>query len=170
MKTAILVGFLFCNHIFVSAQDPEFPKNEFIMHLRAHSGMITSFHSLPDLYVGGLQLVPQWTVVENHLRVGVVAGGFYAVKKLQGLAGPTISIKLKTFEVKSFGSGGNVNLSLDHLWGTKQERLLGAGINVDILNFIVPGISVHRDYNLNTWWLQGSLAFRVSKVKKIPHP
>ena len=50
-------------------QDPEFPKNEFIMQLRLHNGMVTDFHSAPDLYVGGLQLVPQWTVVENLLRI-----------------------------------------------------------------------------------------------------
>jgi len=38
------------------------------------------------------------------------------------------------------------------------------------LNLFVTGISVHRDYNLNSWWIQGTVAFRISKVKKIPHP
>ena len=168
MKTTIVTSCLLCLSIFVAAQ--EFPKNEFIMHMRLHNGMITNFHLSPDLYVGGLQLIPQWTVVENHLRIGAVVGGFYAAKKLQALAGPTISLKLKTFSLKNLGSGGNINLSLDHLWGTDQERLLGCGVNVDMLNLIVPGISIHRDYNLNSWWIQGTIAFRISKVKKIPHP
>ena len=114
MKIFISTLCLLCSSIVVTAQDPEFPKNEFIMHLRLHNGMVTDFHSSSDLYVGGLQLVPQWTVVENVLRVGVVVGGFYTNKKLQALAGPTVSIKLKTFPLKNFGSGGNVNLSLDH--------------------------------------------------------
>jgi hypothetical protein len=170
MKILLPILCLLCSTLVATAQDPEFPKNEFIMHLRLHNGMVTDFHSAPDLYVGGLQLVPQWTVVENLLRVGVVAGGFYTNKKLQGLVGPTVSIKLKTFSLKGFGSGGNINLSLDHWWGTDQQRLLGGAINVDLLNFFVPGISVHRDYNLNTWWIQGTVAFRISKVKQISHP
>jgi hypothetical protein len=170
MKAALLSAGLLCLHIIVQAQDPEFPKKEFIMHLRMHSGMVTNFKSSPDLYVGGLQLVPQFTIVENRLRAGIIAGGFCTNKKIQALAGPTISIKLKTFELKNFGSGGNVNLSLDHLWGTGKQRLFGGGLNVDLLNFIVLGASLHRDYNLNKWWLQGNIGFRISKVKKIPHP
>src|SRR5215831_8067330 len=96
MKILLLFFCLLFYSITATAQDPEFPKKEFIMHLPMHNGMVTDFHSSPDLYVGGLQLVPQWTVVENLLRVGAVAGGFYTNKKLQGLFGPTVSIKLKT--------------------------------------------------------------------------
>jgi len=57
MKTFMSALCLLCSSIVVSAQDPEFPKNEFIMHVRLHNGMVTDFHSSPDLYVGGLQLV-----------------------------------------------------------------------------------------------------------------
>lgn len=170
MKVSLLTTVLLCLHIIVQAQDPEFPKKEFIMHLRVHNGMVTSFKSSPDLYVGGLQLVPQFTVIENRLRTGIIAGGFYTGKKLQALIGPTVSFKLKTLSLKNFGSGGNVNLSIDHLWGTGKQRLIGGGLNIDLLNFIVTGASIHRDYNLNNWWLQGTIGFRISKVKKIPHP
>ncbi len=170
MKSALVASAILFIAISSSAQDPEFPKNEFIMHLRVHSGLVTNFTSSPDLYVGGVQLVPQFTVVENRLRLGVIAGGFYTAKKLQGLAGPTVSIKLITIPLKNFGSAGNVNLSFDHLWGTGHQRLLGGSLNVDLLNFIVVGASLHRDYNLNSWWLQSTLAFRISKVKQIPHP
>lgn len=170
MKTAFLVGWFLASISIAAAQDPEFPKEEFIMHLRLHNGMVTGFKSSPDLYVGGLQLIPQWTVVENYLRLGLVAGGFYTDKKLQGAIGPTVSLKLKTIALKNFGSGGNINLSLDHLWGTQRQRLLGGGLNVDMLNFIVAGVSLHRDYHLNNWWLQGTMAFRISKVKKPLHP
>lgn len=89
---------------------------------------------------------------------------------MQGLAGPTVSIKIKTIALKNFGSGGNINLSMDHLWGTNNQRLFGGGLNLELLNLLVVGTSIHRDYNNNNWWLQGSIAFRISKVKAIPHP
>ena len=168
MKIIFVACGLLCMSVMAFSQ--EFPKNEFIMHLRLHNGMVTNFKSAPDLYVGGLQLIPQYTVVENVLRVGVIAGGFYTGKKLQGEVGPTVSFKLKTIALKSFGSGGNINLSLDHLWGTEQQRLLGGGLNIDLLNFIIIGVSAHRDYSLNNWWLQASIGARISKVKKPIHP
>jgi hypothetical protein len=170
MRTILLAGLLLCMYGVGMTQDPEFPKNEFIMHVKMHNGMVTSFKSSPDLYVGGLQLVPQFTVVANRLRLGVIADGYYTGKKLQAAAGPTLSLKLKTIELKKFGSGGNINLSLDHLWGTQQQRLFGGGVNIDLLNFIVAGITLHRDYHLNNWWVQGSFGFRISKVKQPPHP
>jgi hypothetical protein len=169
MRTMLLGVLLLCFVKQGITQDPEFPKNEFIMHLKMHNGMVTNFTSSPDVYVGGLQLVPQFSVVANRLRVGLIADAYYTGKKLQAAAGPTISFKLKTFEVKKFGSGGNINLSLDHLWGTQQQRLFGGGLNIDLLNFIVVGLNLHRDYNLNSWWVQGSFGFRISKVKQ-PKP
>jgi hypothetical protein len=169
MKAILYLICVFCACNIACAQDPEFPKKEFIMHLRLHNGMVTNFKSTPDLYVGGLQIIPQWTVVENHLRLGIVAGGFYSGKKLQGLIGPTVSLKLKSLS-NSLGSLGNINLSLDHWWGTKKQHLFGGSFNFDLLNKMVAGISLHRDYHLNNWWLQGSVAFRISKVKQPPHP
>jgi hypothetical protein len=172
MRITILVMGLLCISVSAFTQnDPEFPKKEFIMHLKLHNGLVTNFHStLPDIYVGGVQLTPQFTVIENHLRLGLVADGYYTDKKLQAAIGPTVSLKIKTFALKSLGSGGNINLSFDHLWGTQKQRLLGGGINIDLLNLIVAGISLHRDYNLNSWWLQSSFGFRISKVKQPPHP
>jgi hypothetical protein len=166
----LLDGWILLSAFFVNAQDPEFPKHEFIMHLRLHSGLITDFTASPDLFAGGMQLVSQFTVVENHLRIGLIAGGFYSNKQLQGAIGPTLSLKLKSITIKNMGSGGNINLSMDHLWGTGNQRLVGGGLNVDLLNKIVIGTSLHRDYKNNNWWLQGAIAFRISKVKSIPHP
>lgn len=169
MKTVliVLVFFISLNSL---AQDPEFPRDEFIMHLRLHSGMVTRFNSTPELFTGGVQLVPQFTVVKNFLRVGAVADVFYTNKKLQGATGITASMKLKTISLKNLGSGGNINLSLDHLWGTGKQRLYGGGINIDLLNKLVVGASLHRDYNLKTWWIQSSVAFRISKLKQIVQP
>ena len=163
---------LLCMLPFItSAQsDPEFPK-EFIMHLKFHNGMVTNFKgNAPDMYVGGLQLIPQYTLVEHVLRGGAIADVYYTGKKIQAAFGPTISFKLKTLRAAPFGSAGNIHLSIDHLWGTGKERLIGGAINADIGNKLVLGLSVHRDYNLNTWWLQNTLALRISKIKKTPEP
>lgn len=172
MKRAVLAVVLSFGCLLSQAQtqDPEFPK-EFIMHVRAHSGLVTNFKgSAPDLFTGGLQLVPQLTVVENRIRMGVVAGAVYTNKKLGGLFGPTASLKLTNLSLKGFGTAGNLHLTIDHLWGTGKQKLTGGGIYADLLNKIVIGLDMHRDYNLNSWWLQGSLAFRISKVKKIQNP
>lgn len=151
----------------IAQKDTEFPK-EFIMHLKLHNGMVTNFTSAPDPYVGGIQLIPQYTFVKNLLRGGVVLDAYYTGKKMQAAAGPTVSLKLKSFNAKPFGGAGNIHINLDHLWGTNKERLFGGGINADLINKIVIGFSAHRDYNLNTWWFQNSISVRISKIKKLP--
>jgi hypothetical protein len=163
----MLCPILFCCFAINAAaqQDVEFPK-EFIMHLKLHNGMVTNFTHAPDQYVGGIQLVPQYTLVVNKIRGGIVADAYYTGKKMGAAFGPTVSFKLKSIKAGLFGGAGNIHLDIDHLWGTNKERLFGGGINADILNRIVIGFSAHRDYNLNTWWLQNTVAFRISKLKK----
>src|SRR5215208_3831596 len=124
--------------------DTEFPKG-FIMHAKLHNGMITNFSSFPDLYVGGIQLVPQFTVIEHKLRMGAVAGMFYANKKVQAAFGPIASFKLKTINAGVFGSAANIHLSLEHLWGTDEQKLIGLGLNIDLLNKLIIGFTAHRD-------------------------
>lgn len=151
--------------------DTEFPKG-FIMYAKLHTGMITDFTSHPDLYVGGLQLAPQITVVPHLLRAGAILGGFYTGKKIQGEFGPSLSVKIKSFNTKlegaPVGSLANINLIIDHLWGTENQRLLGGGIILDAGNIITFGITAHRDYMLNTWWFQSEIGIRISKKHKNP--
>jgi hypothetical protein len=80
--------------------------------------------------------------------------------------GPTISYKIIEFKGGHFGSLGNLHISLDHLWGTDKQRLVGGGINLDLLNKLVVSLSAHRDYKLSNWWIQSGIAFRISKVKQ----
>ncbi len=159
----ILLTFLLSSSLF--AQDTEFPRG-FIMHLKLHTGMVTTLNTAPDLFVGGFQLVPEVTAIEHLMRVGVIADGFYTGKKIQGAIGPTLSLKLKTFKAGFFGSAGNIHLIANHLWGTSKERLVGGGLVADVLNKITIGITAHRDYNLDTWWFQSELGFRISKAQK----
>ncbi len=151
-------------------KDPEFPK-EFIMHVRLHGGMVTNFHQFsPDQFTGGIQLIPQYTFLVHTMRGGIIADAFYTGKKLQAAFGPTVSLKLKTITAGPLGSAANIHLSVDYLLGTQQERLIGGGINADVLNWIVIGVSAHRDYHLNTWWFQNTVAVRISKLKKKKNP
>ena len=157
---------------FCHAQtDTEFPKG-FIMYAKLHSGMITDLTSNPDLYVGGLQLAPQITVVPHLLRAGAILGSFYADKKIQGEFGPSLSVKIKTFNAQlqgaPVGSLANINLIIDHLWGTGRQHLLGGGIILDAGNLVTFGITAHRDYMLNNWWFQSEIAIRISKKHKNP--
>ncbi len=150
-------------------QDTEFTRG-FIFHAKLHSGMISNFHRGADLYVGGVQLVPQVTIVPGKLRGGVIAGAFYAAKNFEGQFGPTISVKLKTINAGPFGSAANIHLTGDHIWGTGKQKLTGGGIHVDLLNKLVLGITAHKDYEFHTWWLQSSLGLRLSRIKKTSEP
>lgn len=172
LRSLILLPFLLGLHSISYAQsDPEFPKG-FIMYGKLHSGMVTNFTSAPDLYTGGFQLAPQVTVVPHLLRVGIIAGAFYTNKKINGEFGPSLSLKLKTLHARlqgeQVGSFGNINLLIDHLWGTGKQRLLGGGIIFDAGNLITVGLTGHRDYNLKTWWFQTEVGIRLSKKKKKP--
>lgn len=149
--------------------DPEFKKG-FILHLELQNGMQTNFKSGNDLFVGGIHLAPQWTLAPSVMRAGLRAGLFYNEQKIQTVLGPTISIKLKSFNASVFGTSGNINLSIDHLWGSNKQRLLGGGINLDLLNKIVLGPQLHRDYNRNNWWIQFKAGYRISRLKKTKEP
>lgn len=149
--------------------DPEFPKG-FIMYAKLHNGVVTSFDDSPDLYTGGIQLVPMITVAEHLLRAGLIADGFYTAKKWQGAFGPTLAVKLKTFSAGAFGSAANLNLSVNYLWGTGQQKLIGGAINFDLLNILQLSVFADKDYNLNNWWFQTSIGFRISKKKVNKEP
>lgn len=170
-QTILLTVLLFFSSLMVSAQGnadtSEFPR-EFIMHLKLHNGMVTNFTDAPDIYVGGIQLVPQYTIVPGKIRGGIIVDGYFSNKEFEAAVGPTLSFKLKTINLKPFGTGGNIHINIDHLWGTNKERLLGGGINIDIANKIILGLTAHRDYNLNTWWFQNTLGIRISQGRKLP--
>ncbi|RYY50335.1 MAG: hypothetical protein EOO06_04235 [Chitinophagaceae bacterium] len=168
-KCLMLLYGLFAITSAAAQNDPEFPGG-FVMHAKLHNGLITNFHSGVDLYTGGVQVIPQFGIIPQKLRAGVVAGAFYANKRLDGQFGPTLSVKLKTFNAGPFGSAANLHLSADHLWGTNKQKLVGGGVHVDLLNKLVLGLTAHRDYEYNNWWLQTALGLRISKVKKTREP
>lgn len=161
-KKIFLCAFFFS--AISSMAQTEFRK-EFIMHVKLSTGLISAPFA-PELFVGSVQLIPQYTIIPYKMRGGVVAAGFYSARKVHGLFGPTLSYKLIEFKGGFFGSIGNLHISADHLWGTARQRLAGGGVNLDLLNIVVVGLSVHRDYHFANWWVQSSLAYRISKIKK----
>jgi hypothetical protein len=167
-KPILFLSILFAQRCFAQT-DTEFPKG-FIMHAKLHNGMVSNFKAGADFYVGGIQLVPQFTVVKSKMRAGAVAGAFYSGKVLEGQFGLNTSVKLKTLKALVFGSAANVNLSAEHLWGTGKQKLIGGGINLDLLNLLVLSLTTHRDYEFKTWWLQTSIGIRISKKKKMREP
>ena len=146
-------------------KDPEFPKG-WVAYLQAHDGMITNFTTAPDLFVAGLSLAPQVTVVPGLLRIGATAGGIFANKKIDGILGPNLAVKLGTVNASMLGSILNLQLQIEHLWGTDQQKLLGAWFQSEIGQLVRIGFAVHRDYGLNTWWVQGGFGYNLLRKKK----
>ena len=144
--------------------DTEFRKG-WATYLKLDNGVISNFHSSPDLYVGGLQLNPQITVAEHKLRIGVTAGFVYTNKKIAGLFGPSVAFKLKSFNLKNLAGLANLQLIAEHNWGTEKQHLFGGGIGLELLQKAVLIFTTHRDYKLNTWWIQAHVGIRLKKDK-----
>jgi hypothetical protein len=159
---------LFCISLFFAAKaqkDPEFPKG-WVMYLQAHDGTVTNFRSAPDLFVAGLSLSPQMTIVPGLLRIGGTAGAVFNNKKAAGIFGPDLVVKLASVQANSLGSILNLQLQLEHLWGTGQQRLLGGLLQSEIGQLFRLGFSIHRDYGQNSWWFQGGIGYNLLRKKK----
>jgi hypothetical protein len=148
-----------------NADDTEFRKG-WATYLKLDNGLISNFHASPDLYVGGLQINPQLTVVEHKLRIGATAGVVYATKKIAGLFGPSVAFKLKSLNLNNLGGLANLQLIAEHNWGTEKQRLAGGGIGLELLQKAILVLTVHRDYNLNSWWLQTHVGIHLKKKKQ----
>ena len=142
----------------------EFPKG-WVMYLEAMQGAVTTFHSGPDLYAGNLQLSPQATLVPDYLRVSAIGGMAFYNKKIIGMYGAGLNLKLATVRFNPFGSLLNLQAQLQHLWGTKDQKLLGGGLKAELGQIILLGVSAHRDYGLRDWWLQAGIGFNLLRKK-----
>lgn len=168
-RMVLPVLLLFC--FTAQSQDPddtEFRRG-WATYLKLDNGVISNFRAAPDLYVGGLQLNPQITVVEHKLRIGATVGFVYANKNISGLFGPSVAFKLKSFNLKNLAGLANLQLVAEHNWGTDKQQLLGLGIGLELLQKAMLVFTTHRDYNLNSWWLQAHIGIRLKKNKnKVP--
>lgn len=164
----LLLAFLLCCHQNSGAQgnpdETEFRKG-WSTWLKLGNGVVTRFDNSPDLYVAGLQINPQVTVIEHRLRAGAGAGFAYTGKKFSGLIGPTFAYRLVSFEMKNIGGLANLHLAAEHNWGTEKQRLAGIGVGFEILQTALVALMTHRDYNLNQWWLQAHIGIKLGRTK-----
>ncbi len=170
MKTfkKIFLSLLVLGAGFANAQqqDTEFTKG-WLLNLKLVNGAVSNFKSTaPDIYMGGLSMNPQVTLVPGLVRLGANLGGVYANKKISGLFGPMATLKLAEFGTKNFGTLANMHLIAEANWGTHKQQTVGGGLGFEILSVAHIGITAQRDYKLNNWWLQSSIAIRLNKQKQ----
>ncbi len=164
-RMLILGCLLFCLH--AHSQDPndtEFRKG-WVTYLKLDNGVISNFHAAPDLYAGGLQLNPQYTIIQHKLRVGANAGFVYANKKFSGLIGPSLAFKIKSLNLGELAGLANLQLIGEHTWGTEEQKLAGLGIGLELLQKALLSFTAHRDYHLNSWCKQAHIGIRLNKDK-----
>jgi len=162
--------FIFCflfPCIYAFAQNPddtEFRKGS-VLYLKLDNGVVSNFQAAPDLFTCGILFNPQFTVVENKLRIGVNGGFAYTNKKINGLIGPAVVFKLKSLDFKKMAGLANLQLIAEHTWGSNRQRLIGGGIGLEVLQKALLLITVHRNYKLNNWWMQTHIGINLKKNK-----
>ena len=148
-----------------SQNDPEFPKG-FVAYISAQQGVTSSFSPAPDYYNAGAGLITMHTVVPGYLRL---AGGLelaYYKKQFSLLYGPRLAWKIKTIELKRFGSIANIQLQAEHLWGDDEQKMAGLFVLAEIIQKFSIHISGHRDYALGEWWLRAGVGFNILHKKR----
>ena len=136
------------------------------MYLEAQQGMSTTFDNAPDLYLFSLGISPEATIVPGHLRLGARAALLYAYKDISAVVGPKLAWKLKTFNLGQFGSLFNLQLQLEHLWGSDNQRLVGGGPVIEAGQILSFSLTAHRDYHFNYWWFRTGIGFNLLHKKK----
>lgn len=147
-----------------SDQDTEFTKG-YIFPVSINSGMITQFNNTPELFTGSLSINPQWTVVENLMRVGPSAGLAYGGNEVSGLFGVSVAIKVTTWD-NIMGSFANIYVQPNAQWGTEDQQLLGLALGIEVFKRIHIQLRCDRDYNLNNWQIQSGVAYNLFKTKE----
>jgi hypothetical protein len=170
-KILSLVLFFLSSLFICNAQDDEGFLPGFVSILDIHSGLATVPGSSLDIYVGGAQLSAQYTIVPGTIRAGLVAGGIYTNREVNGLFGINTDIKIATISLEdNFGVASNIFLSLQHLWGTSDQKLIGGGLGFEAFSLLTLKINVHRDYHFDSWWISTGIGIRINKVKEDDEP
>lgn len=149
----------------LAQNDPEFPKGT-VLYLSLQQGKTTTFNSSPELWVGGFGISPQFTVIPQRLRLGATGEFSYTNKQGSGLFGPRVALKVKTLKTEPLGSILNFQLQAEHLWGTRNQRLVGGSFTVEIFQLFSVHLSSHRDYKHDQWWFRGGIGVNVIHKKK----
>jgi hypothetical protein len=152
-----------------TAAAQEFPKG-WVFPLELGQGTNTAFDQTPDLYLGTLSFVPQYTLIKGRLRAGIAAGGAYTNKHIYGTGGPRLSLMLTDGPKVLHSTALNIQLVAEHLWGTKEQRLAGGGLSAEIGQLATLSLKALRDYHLSAWWLQFGLGINLFSPKPSDNP
>lgn len=157
-----------------SSNAQEFPKG-WVFPVELGQG----FRALPladPLYLASLHFAPSYTLVEGRLRIGGNLGAFYTSRRLDGLVGPRLAYNLYDKGQVLKSSVYNVQLFAEHLWGFRQQRLLGGGVALEIGQLATVSLRAYREYvgvtssGQQAWWFQTTLAINLFKKKKSDDP
>ncbi len=160
---------LCCGNTRLAAQtaSPEFPKG-YVGYLSLQQGLVSDFTSSADVYQVGFSFAPQYTVVPRVLRLGLLGTAIYTQHRWQAQVGPQAALRLFDIKAGTFGTLVNVQLTAAHLWGSRNQKLAGGGIQAEIFQLFTIAFSGYRDYGNNQWWLQSSIGYNILKPKKRP--
>ncbi len=134
-----------------------------VIPLEFSQGLISAPGS-PELYVGQITVSPQFRL-GGPLRAGITAGGFYTARRLSGLAGPRIALKVVQLPKLFTAETGNLHVSADYLFGTGGQQLLGGGIHADIAELLILSLNYRRDLHTPANWFQFGIAYHLSRAK-----
>ena len=163
MKKSALLLLLVVLSYGVSGQDF---NEKWVLPLDFSQGFIKS-RATPELFVGQVTLAPQWKLIDRRLRAGLVAGGFFTAGKVYGLAGPQLALKIANLGKVFTAEVGNLHLSANYQFGTKQQRLVGGGLHADLAELLVLSLRYERDLYNRANWFQLGIAYHLFR-EKIP--
>jgi hypothetical protein len=169
MKTTALLCLLVISDSVLAQAITEFKKG-YVVPLEIHQGFLKSSNT-PELYLIGIQVAPQWTIWEKHLRLGPSIGGYYSADKITGVIGPRATIKLLEGPRAINSATFNVHLLTEYLFGTDKQRLLGGGVGGELYRIFGRNVSLtiqyHRDLQNNVSMFRTGLSISLDKYKRI---
>ena len=126
----------------------------------------------PTLYLATAQLVPQWTVVPDRLRAGLVLGGLYPGTEVGGLAGGRLTLKVLNGPPFMLAGSFHVTLQGEYLpvvrAGDGWRQWVGGGVGVETSNFLGLSFRVHRDLRASATYGQMAVAYNLRYRRTLP--
>lgn len=157
--------FLLLLALSLSASGQDF-NEKMVLPIELSQGFIKS-RATPELFVGQLSLAPQWKLIDRTLRAGLIAGGFFTAGNIYGLAGPQLALKIARLGKVFTADAGNVHLSANYQFGTRQQQLVGGGIHADLAEILILSLKYQRDVHNQANWFQFGIAYHLFR-EKIP--
>lgn len=126
----------------------------------------------PTLYLATAQLVPQWTLVENRLRAGLVLGGLYPGTEVGGLAGGRLTLKVLNGPPFMLAGSFHVTLQGEYLpvvrTGEVWRQWVRGGVGIETSNFLGLSFRVHRDFETPATYGQMAVAYNLRYRRTLP--